>query len=138
MTVTFYFQDIMPPELKALIEHHTGEMPEPDFPEDETGKNWASWGAYYIGDTSDQDMEERCKEDGIEYEERFELGYFTWEDCINAVALYDANVPEEKRGGWSLEGNGPWADSEITRSDEYEQLLQKYITAAPAAQTTTA
>ena len=123
MEITFYYDGIMPAALKAKIEAHTGEEILADFPEDESGKDWSSWGNYFIGDNADEAISD---EDAPDYSEEFENGFFTREKCIDAVAFFDANIPEEKREKWCLQGGGGWDCQQIRESAEYRRLFNIY------------
>lgn len=73
MQITFYYDEIMPADLKAKIEAHTFDKVLADFPEDESGKDWSSWGNYYVGDDADEAI---ADEDAPDYVEEFENGFF--------------------------------------------------------------
>jgi len=123
MQVTFYYEDIMPDDLKKKIEAHTGEEILADFPEDESGQDWSSWGNYFIGD----DADEAISDDGVpDYAEEIENGFFTRENGIDAAAFFDANAPEEKRGKWCLQGSAGRDCQQILASDEYKVLFTRY------------
>lgn len=124
MQITFFYEDIMPADLKAKIEAHTSDEVLPDFPEDESGKDWSSWGNYYVGDDADEAV---ADEDAPDYVEEFENGFFTREKCIDAAAFFDANAPaEEKREKWCLQGSAGWDCQQIVRSEEYKRLYSIY------------